>query len=199
VLSWALMGGGARYADSVVWVEVRDRELDLTTDAAALLAERLAAAQQLHAVGLLTSAPLAEVVQREFVVDGLQGGCVATVGLSNALRAGDPASPLVNSTINALVWVDRPLSRLALIEALALASEARTAAMLERPVPSTVSGEPATGTGTDCLVVACPNARRRLPYAGKHTQVGQVVGSAVLATLRAGITSWLARIAPGSR
>ena len=63
--------------------------------------------------------------------------CVATVGLGNALCAGDP--PVAGEpagTINLLCHVSTPLSELALLEALALAAEARTLALLEARVPS---------------------------------------------------------------
>ncbi|HEV3193757.1 MAG TPA: adenosylcobinamide amidohydrolase, partial [Polyangiaceae bacterium] len=86
--------------------------------------------------------------------------------------------------------VDVALSALALLEALAIAAEARTAAILEVGVASSRSGKPATGTGTDCIVIASPKARAGAPYAGKHTDIGAAIGAAVLDAVRVGARAW---------
>jgi adenosylcobinamide amidohydrolase len=135
---------------------------------------------------------------------GVRARCIATVGLGNALRAGDfPGVAGRIGTINVLVHVETPLTDAALIEAMAVATEAKTAALCDARVASAVSGKPATGTGTDCTVVACPrsgdrrgaddrrNTRPR-PYAGKHTAVGSAVGGAVERAVAAGAQRWLA-------
>jgi adenosylcobinamide amidohydrolase len=116
------------------------------------------------------------------------------VGLSNALRVGDDVvdSPRVG-TINLLAYVDEPLSDEGLIEASAMATEAKCAAVLGSGVRSRVSGRPATGTGTDCVVVASPGAAvggRLEPYAGKHTSIGAAVGAAVEDAVARGIRRW---------
>jgi len=80
----------------------------------------------------------------------------------------------------------------ALLEAMSIATEARTASILEAAVPSLRSGLPATGTGTDCIVMATPLAGRREPYAGKHTRIGHVVGAAVAQAVRRGAAEWKA-------
>jgi adenosylcobinamide amidohydrolase len=96
-------------------------------------------------------------------------------------------------TINLLVRVSAPLTEEALAETLALAAEARTLAVLEAGVRSLRSGLPATGTGTDCVVVAAPPAEpggEPLAYAGKHTAVGHLVGAVVEEAVRTGIEAW---------
>ena len=119
--------------------------------------------------------------------------CIATVGLGNALRAGDPPGPAGRiGTINLLCHVDVPLTDEALLEAMSIATEARTASVLEAAVPSLRSGLPATGTGTDCIVMATPLAGRREPYAGKHTRIGHVVGAAVAQAVRRAVAEWKA-------
>jgi adenosylcobinamide amidohydrolase len=175
-----------------------NRELGPDTDPRALLRERLAVAGIPDAVGLLTSASLAGYTDVERECEGVAVRCVATVGLGNALRAGDP--PGIGSTIaaagvgtiNLLVRVSAPLAEEALAEALALAAEARALAVLEAGVRSLRSGLPATGTGTDCIVVAAPAASggEPLAYAGKHTAVGYGVGAAVEEAVRTGIEAW---------
>ncbi|HEX7240672.1 MAG TPA: adenosylcobinamide amidohydrolase [Longimicrobiaceae bacterium] len=203
VLSWAVVGGGRRRAEAVAWHQVVNAELCPDTDPRELLRGRLDAAGLPDAVGLLTSASLDGFVDVEKESGRLAARCVATVGLGNALRAGDP--PGVGSTIaaakvgtiNLLVRVSAPLTEEALAETLALAAEARTLAVLEAGVRSLRTGLPATGTGTDCIVVAAPEGGEPLPYAGKHTEAGHLVGAAVEETVRRGIEGWTRRQAAG--
>jgi adenosylcobinamide amidohydrolase len=207
VLSWAIVGGGRRVATDVVWREVMRGELGPEVDPAALLRRALADAGLPDAIGLLTARDVRTFDVAE-AVDPAGGGadaalrarCVATVGLANALAAGDPPGtlPTVHAgTVNVCVSLSVPLTDEALLEALALAAEARTAAMLEARLPSPLSGRPASGTGTDCIVVAAPVApggaypAARLAYAGKHTRVGSVLGAAVRDAVARGIARWL--------
>lgn len=200
VLSWAVVGGGRRRAETVAWHQVFNRELGPDTDPRALLRERLRAAGIPAAVGLLTSASLEAYTDVAREREGASARCVATVGLGNALRAGDPpgigstiAAAARVGTINLLVRVSTPLAEEALAETLALAAEARTLAVLEAGVRSLRSGLPATGTGTDCVVVAAPAAgpgAEPLGYAGKHTAVGHLVGAVVEEAVRTGIEAW---------
>jgi adenosylcobinamide amidohydrolase len=113
--------------------------------------------------------------------------CIATVGLGNALRAGDPPGRATPGTINLLCRLNLALSPEAQLEALALAAEARTLAVREASVASTRSGLPASGTGTDCIVIAAPRAGEPAAYAGKHTAIGHVIGAAVHEATRRGI------------
>jgi adenosylcobinamide amidohydrolase len=193
-LSWAIHNGGARVARAVAWVEVRNAELAIGVDPKALLLNRLRARGLEHAVGLLTSRSLSRYVVHRVTHAGQEAECVATVGLGNALRVGDPPTERrVAGTINVLCWTRTPLGDLALVEALSIAAEARTAAVLESGVTSRVSGSPATGTGTDCIVVASPvRPGGSEHYAGKHTEVGHVLGAAVHAAVKRGVADWIA-------
>lgn len=192
VLSWALVGGGLREAQAVVWRQVRDGDLGLDVDAGALLRGALRGCGRPEAVGLLTSASVSRVVHRhaelEHQGERAAAECVATVGLGNRLRIGDPPGLApVAGTINLLVQVGQPLSAAALLEVLSLAVEARTLAVHELGVASVRSGDRATGTGTDCVVVAAPlTGAAPLAFAGKHTAIGSAVGRCVLDAVRAG-------------
>ena len=204
MLSWAIVGGGRRVASDVVWREVVRGELGPEGDPvalpAALMRRALAEAQLPDAVGLLTARDVRsfDTAEAGDADDAeLRARCVATVGLANALAAGDPPGAAHPGTINLVVAVSVPLTEEALLEGLALAAEARTAAMLEARLPSPLSGRPASGTGTDCIVVAAPVARGgsrsavRLAYAGKHTRVGSLLGAAVRDAVARGIARWL--------
>jgi adenosylcobinamide amidohydrolase len=196
-LSWALVGGGRHLGDAVAWCQVRDDELPPGLDPRRLLQHRLRTLGLRRPVGMLTSRAVErfEDVSREAATREVRARCVATVGLGNALRVGDPAGAGPSArrvgTINLLVALSRPLAPGAQLEALSLAAEARTAAILDAGVPSVRSGAPATGTGTDCIVVAAPAEPRGAAFAGKHTAIGEVVGAAVHAAVLAGARRWL--------
>ncbi len=181
VASWAIVGGGLRQARAVAWHQVSERDLGPPVDARRFLRERLAEVGLARgAVGLLTSRALETYADVTCEHGGVTARCVATVGLGNALRAGDPPGPTGRiGTINVLCRLSVSLSAEALLEALALATEARTLAVREANVPSRVSGAPASGTGTDCVVIAAPAGRAGARYAGKHTPLGHLIGAAV--------------------
>jgi adenosylcobinamide amidohydrolase len=198
-LSWAIHRGGRAEGREIAIVQVEDAELAPPADPRVLLARRLADAGAPAAVGLLTSRDVSARVVAEAAGGGLAVRCLATVGLGNALRAGDPPGPGHPGTINLIVHVAAPLSGEALVEALAIAVEARTLAVREGSVRSFLTGAPATGTGTDCVVVACPDAGEGLAYAGKHTEVGHLVGAATLDAVRRGIDGWMRENGAGER
>lgn len=191
-LSWAVVGGGLGLTRAVVWRYVTRGELGADVDAAALLRDALAAAKLDGAVGMLTARELSsfDCVTRH--AGGQAARAVATVGLGNALAAGDPPGPLRAGTINVLVQLSHPAGEATLAEALALAAEARTAAVLEARVPSRRSGRLATGTGTDCIVVAAPDAGEPLGWVGKHTPMGALIGGAVYEAVTRGVRRWVA-------
>jgi adenosylcobinamide amidohydrolase len=206
VVSWAVVNGGRRQADAVVWREVRSGELGPDSDARRLMRETLAQVGRPEAVGLLTARDVRRFEEERVVRGGVRARCVATVGLGNALAAGDPTTTNtatttttgreVVGTINVLCAVSFALSEEALLEASALAAEARAAALLAARVPSIVSGRPASGTGTDCIVIAAPVGSGSGPapfesFAGKHTACGSAIGAAVHAAVGRGIQRWL--------
>lgn len=193
VCSWALVNGGRRTVNSVAWREVRLAELGPAVDVAALLRGSLTHLGEPGAVGLLTARDVRRYQIERVERDGVEACCLATVGLGNILAVGDPttATDLRVGTINLLCRVSVGLTEEALLEASALAAEARTAAVLAAKLPSPVSGRMATGTGTDCIVVAAPAAARAERYAGKHTACGSAIGAAVFGAVARGVTHWL--------
>jgi adenosylcobinamide amidohydrolase len=193
VASWAIVGGGVRRSDAVAWLQVADEQLRPPVEPRRLLRGALQAAGVPDAVGLLTSRRLDAYVDHGERYAGLAARCVTTVGLGNALRAGDPPGASARiGTINTLCWVSCALSAEALLEALALAAEARTLAVREAAIASTRTGEPASGTGTDCIVIAAPQRGPCARYAGKHTAPGHLIGAAVHAATRLGVEQWKA-------
>lgn len=199
-LSWAIHGGGFGEHERVVWHFVRREELTLDVDPRALLAARLRERGYPRAVGLLTARQLAPYGCATAEHGPARARAWVTAGLGNALRAGDPPQHAASvGTINALVHVSQPLSDLGLLEALALAAEARTLALLELAYPSVVSARPATGTGTDCIVVAAPlpaPGELASDYAGKHTAIGAALGESVRRATALASERWLSERGP---
>jgi adenosylcobinamide amidohydrolase len=192
VLSWAPVGGGLGETQAVVWRQTTNAELPPEVDAHTLLGDALAAAGLDGAVGMLTARDVSTFEDVTLREGELWARCVATVGLANALAVGDPPGPLTGpGTINLLCSVSCPLADEALVEVSSLATEARTAAMLERTFPSRRSGKPSTGTGTDCVVVTAPRGEPLERYAGKHTLLGALAGGAVREACAQGIAKWL--------
>jgi adenosylcobinamide amidohydrolase len=192
--SWAIVGGGIVETRSVAWIEVRNADLGPHVDPRELVLDRLRSAGLAPGIRLLTGRSVATYEDAIVSAGRTTARCLATIGLSNALRAGDPArASAAIGTINLLAYVDEPLSDEGLIEASAIATEAKCAAVFESGVKSRESGRPATGTGTDCVVIASPRAhpgQRVEAYAGKHTVIGSAVGAAVERAVAAGVRRW---------
>lgn len=191
LLSWSLTRPGFRSGRRVAWLEVRNSDLAPQVDPYEFLDARMAAAGLADAVALMTSRDVRRHHLAQAIVDGAIATCLATVGLSNSLRVGhrSPAAPVRAGTINILVHVSQTLSQAAMIETLSVATQARTAALLDldyRP-----EGLAITGTGTDCIVVAAPARGEPAAFAGLHTAIGEAVGTCVTEAIREGGQVWL--------
>jgi len=191
-VSWAVVNGGWQRSAEVVWRYLQINEIAGVDDPAAWMKAEMHAEGLSGAVGFLTSRRAGAFVEAR-AEDGMCAAwAVGTVGLSNALRAGDSSGPMrMPGTINMVVCCSQPLTVEAGMEALALASEAKAVAMLESGVKSGRSGLAASGTGTDYLAVAWPVAGERTAYAGKHTPVGAAIGQATYRAVKAGVEDWL--------
>jgi adenosylcobinamide amidohydrolase len=133
-------------------------------------------------VGQMTSGDIRKFKKAFYSRKGWMVFAVATAGYSNAVRVGERAghdSTRVG-TINLLVWVSKSVALPTLLEILQIAVEARTLAVLDQKVKSRATGKPATGTGTDCIAIACPVGKPSRVYAGKHTVLAELTGRAVL-------------------
>ena len=194
VLSWAPVHPGARRTRHVVWREVTDDALTPSLDPVAWLQGQLSERGRPEAVGLLTACRVHHHVRADATVAGVQCGVVATVGLTNRLRVGDAPGPLRVDTINLLARVSVALTPAARLEALSLVAAARTAAVVDLEVQSRgAPGGVATGTGTDCIVVASPTTGTPTAYSGMHTAVGSAVGRAVYDAVHRAGRAWLSR------
>ena len=105
----------------------------------------------------------------------------ATVGLGNALAAGDPvATAPTFGTINLLIAIAGTLSDEALLEGIAIVTEAKARFLFEQKVRSGISGAIATGTGTDCVTILSLGVGDAIPNVGKHTMAGSLIALSVM-------------------
>ncbi|MBL8216293.1 MAG: adenosylcobinamide amidohydrolase [Bryobacterales bacterium] len=188
VLSWAVVNGGYQRTSSVVWLYLKLHEIADVPDPVAWMRGQMYQEQLAGAVGFMTSRRALEWVEAEANEADAQAWAVGTVGLSNAMRVGDPLKPPGSwGTINLLVASSVALTPEAALEALALVSEAKTAAMRDLG--------PHTGTGTDYMAIAWPCAGAPQPYAGKHTAQGAAIGRAAYQAVHRGASLWLKEFA----
>lgn len=198
VLSWSINAPGFVDARHVVWREVKNADLPSDLDPASWMKEELRREGYGNAVGLMTSRDIRRYHLSESRIEEDAASCLVTAGLSNAERVGRREGPRHRfGTINLLVRTDRRLSDAAMIEAMSVAVEARTLAVIEGQVATGTDGAPATGTGTDCVVIATPAGPPERSYAGLHTALGEAIGAAVLGAMRAAVSEWIAEYRAG--
>lgn len=115
--------------------------------------------------------------------------CVTAGVEGNAGCAGDPASYygaadnpefMTPGTINILLFINANMPAGILTRALVTCTEGKTAALRNLLVGSRYSPNSATGTGTDSTAIVCdPNSSLYFRGAGKHSKLGELIGTAV--------------------
>jgi len=188
VLSHAPYGAGYRTTDTVLWREVRNADLTPDFPVEDWFAGQMERAP--GAVGMLTSRDVGTWRQAAAQVEDVRAECVVTLGLSNAEAVGRrlPWHPADYGTINILAATDAALTETAQLEALTIAVQARTAGVMAAGL-ALATGQ-ATGTGTDCIAMACKPGQGR--YAGLHTAVGEAIGACVRQAVEAAAADWVA-------
>lgn len=192
VLSWSINRPGFVKARHIIWREVRDADLTQEFDVMKWLDQVLTAQGHDQSVAFLTSRDVSQFTECTVTVGATTAQCVVTVGLSNAERVGQRIVRLGTDwgTINIAVRLNTGLSQTALIETLSIATQARTAAVIDLALP--ISGGIATGTGTDCIAVAAPDGPGA--FAGLHTEIGEAVGKAVYDATTRGGRQWMSQM-----
>ncbi|MEY8802044.1 adenosylcobinamide amidohydrolase [Leisingera sp. XS_AS12] len=188
VLSWAVNRPGLVTARRILWREVRNSDLPRDLDVTEWFVGKLSARGCDDAVAFLTSRDVRHYCEASAEVEGIQTHAVATVGLSNAERVGSRMdySHRTWGTINVALRLSQGLTHAGLIEAMSIAVQARTAAVMEADID--LPSGTATGTGTDCVAVAAPTGATS--YAGLHTATGEAIGKAVYQAVHAGALEW---------
>ncbi|WP_072390765.1 adenosylcobinamide amidohydrolase [Hyphomicrobium sp. CS1GBMeth3] len=190
MLSWSITRPGFCAARRVAWLGVRNADLPPSEDPIDSISRLMANADLADAVTLVTSRDITRYHLAHAEVEDIAAACLTTVGLSNGERVGQRCREPVPlpGTINMLVHVSRSMSEAAFIETISIASEARTAAVLDARIHR--AGVAVTGTGTDCIVGAAPRGDGGVRFAGLHTAIGEAVGDAVYRAVREGAEVW---------
>jgi iron complex transport system ATP-binding protein len=181
VLSSAVVGGGLGNAREILNVHVDDQyEGERPEEDLAVAATELGIAEPF--VGLMTAAHTEYARWALESAGDLSVVAVVSVGLSNTSSAGiTPPFTLeapAPGTINIVLVVDGALTPAAMVNAVITATEAKTMTLAEWDV-RTPEGEPASGTSTDTVVVACTGRGEQLGYAGPATRVGWLAARAI--------------------
>jgi adenosylcobinamide amidohydrolase len=128
-------------------------------------------------LGMITAANIENfslVTKKE---DDIAVSVVATAGCSHAESAGEDIEvQKIEGTINIIVVIDGNPSESCLVAALATATEAKTAAIRDLDIRSRYSGDAATGTITDSLVVASTQRGSIISYGGPASKLGKLIG-----------------------
>jgi len=82
----------------------------------------------------------------------------------------------MEGTINIMVVIDGNPTESGLVSTLITATEAKTVALRELDIRSRYSGDLATGTITDAIIVAKTNRGAPIVYGGPASKLGQLVG-----------------------
>lgn len=144
-------------------------------------------------VALMTAVSLKHLVALREEAHDLWVEGFFTVGVSNAVRAGEPATSPGScaarhaaGTINIILVTNARLSASAMVGAVQVATESKTAVLLSQRIRSWTGRSGATGTGTDAVVVACGHGPV-LRYSGTHTKIGEMIGRLVARGVTTGL------------
>lgn len=146
-------------------------------------------------VGLMTAVPMTQLVHRRLRSGVLWVECFATVGVTNAVRAGDwPLPPAARAsarvgTINLIVITNVPMTPSAMVGAVQVITESKTGVLRDHRIPTQQGVQGATGTGTDAVVVVSglDRTQPRAQYSGMHTQVGALLARAAALCVTEGL------------
>jgi len=194
VISSAVLNGGIVQADHIVNVRVPKRCASPEAPEKTLARYCADAGWGGALVGMMTAASMQSLQTAEKSEQGIDIMVLVTSGLSNPRCAGDRAEcrkmviPTEETgTINIIVITSAILTGSALVEALMIATEAKSSALQDAGIRSPVSGRIATGTGTDAIAVVSGHGPEIVRYCGKHVLFGEILGRMVTATVASSI------------
>lgn len=190
VVSWAILNGG--FHSSCSHIINHHVETCSSADGPSRQLRHVSSRLGLRGtvVGMMTAADVRRYGLASASYDDFMVHAVATAGCGNLACVGEEgkyvepsASEIHAGTINLMVITNHRLTQEAMLEAIQVATEAKVKAMYESGFRSQATQEPATGTGTDCVVVAV-GQQRRYRFCGKHTKWGELIGRACLESIR---------------
>ncbi len=188
VISSAILNGGFTHADHILNLKV-----PLKTDSIDGPEKTLQLFSQKKnwtgiTVGMMTAASMNTFVIRKKSINNTEVVVIVTSGLSNARKVGDKADFRNRTgTINIIMYASGQLTPAAMVEAVMISTEAKTAVLQELKILSPVSKKIATGTGTDAIVIVSGYGPDNFEYCGKHVLLGETIGITVIDAVRASV------------
>lgn len=186
VVSSAIYNGGAKKVKAILNVQVPEDYSDrrLHEDPQSLIvdsAKKLGLTENF--VGMITAA----AVEKFAFASKKDGGLAVNVAATavdpegNTCSHGESAGETIEiqeneGTINIMIVIDGNPTESCLVSTLITATEAKVAALKELDIRSRYSGDEATGTVTDSMVVAETNRGASIVYGGPASELGQLVG-----------------------
>ncbi len=186
-ISSSVMGGGVLMTRTILNMHVnKSYNCDNPAEDLRALAQKRGIAEPVQ--GFMTAVYLNKTQSVTLREGALNVTALVTAGVSNATSAGQsrPAA-LTPGTINIILLVDANLTPAALVNAVILATEAKTASLYQHNV-RTPDGLPATGTSTDAVCIACTGRGEATNYAGPSTVIGWLMARAVRQCIEAALT-----------
>lgn len=142
-----------------------------------------------QSVGMITAADVKNFSMVTEKKEDLMVGAIVTAGCSFAETAGEKIEASVKTlgTINTIVVVHGNPTESCLMQAFITATEAKAAGLRELDVRSKYSGDSATGTITDSIVVASTNIGQKIRFGGPASKLGQMVGYCTREAVKAAV------------
>lgn len=201
ILSSAVLNGGPCDSNCVVNVQVAEdagSDLDdhVHKEAGDFLEDEVTKMgfPKEEVVAIMTAAKMKNVEVANLQFEDLTLTTFVTAGAYFAATAGDEiaskqtAFPTKNwGTINIITIIDANLAKSCMVNAVVTATEAKASALRELDVRSRFSGEIATGTVTDSVVIASTKKGPEIQYAGTGTIIGELIGKSVKKALKKAI------------
>jgi adenosylcobinamide hydrolase len=193
VLSSAIFNGGLKIAEAVLNIQVPEGsgsdKNDIHWNPDDFLKQQI---QNLNlknetTVALMTAAKMQNLaIYREKCGD-TSLMVFATAGKTVAVTAGEATASKggkILGTINVIVLVDANMTDASMVETIKTVTEAKTVALRELDLRSQLSGDLATGTLTDSVVVGCTKRGEFIQFAGTFTLLGELIGRCVRKAVR---------------
>lgn len=185
-LSSAIYNGGFKKAKAILNVQATedfsDKQLHADPQKFILESAKKLGLQE-DFVGMITAAAVDKFAFASKNDGELSVSVVATAvdpkgeTCSHAETAGEPINvEEITGTINIMILIDGNPTESCLVSTVITATEAKSAAMWELGIRSRYSGDLATGTITDAIIVAKTGRGAPIIYGGPASKLGQLVG-----------------------
>jgi len=192
ILSSAILNGGLQEANGIINVQVPEGcgndKSDVHWSPEKFLnkeAQKLKLSEK-KVFGLMTAAKMQNIAVYSENCDKTVLTALVTAGSTVAVTAGEPAASKNGDkiervgTINIILLIDGNLTEGCMVEAIKTLTEAKTVALRDLDIRSQFSGDIATGTLTDSIVIGCTKKGEPIQYAGTFTLLGELIAKCVL-------------------